>query len=139
MNAALAEAGPLSQPITEHIWREKYRNGDEANPEATFARVAKGVYANDNGHMQAAIDAMEARDWMPGGRIFAGAGTNKRVTWINCFVSPIIQDSMETEPEHTGVGIMDALKVAAVTQQQGGGIGMGFGTLRPCGAIVGRT
>lgn len=141
MSAALAEAGPLNQPIVEHVWREKYRNGDEPTPEATSRRVAKGVYANETEtkHMQAAIQAMEARDWMPGGRIWAGAGTPKRVTWINCFVSPIIQDSMETEPGVPGLGIMDALKVAAITQQQGGGIGMGFGTIRPCGALVKRT
>lgn len=139
MQSNLAEDGPLQQPITEHIWREKYRYGDESTPEASFQRVARGVYANDNDHLKEAVAAMEARDWMPGGRIFAGAGTQKRVTWINCFVSPIIQDSMETEPEFPGLGIMDALKVAAVTQQQSGGIGMGFGTLRPCGAIVGRT
>lgn len=151
MNVALEEASPLSQPITEHIWREKYRYGDEATPDATFQRVANGVYENDNEqiHLRAAFEAMQARDWMPGGRIFAGAGTPKRVTWINCFVSPTIQDSMDTmERPHKGsgltydksaMGIMPALAVSAFTQQQGGGIGMGFGTIRPCGAVVART
>jgi ribonucleoside-diphosphate reductase alpha chain len=61
------------------------------------------------------------------------------VTWINCFVSPTIQDSMDSEPGLPGTGIMPALNVAAFTQQQGGGIGMDFGTLRPDGAVVGRT
>jgi ribonucleoside-diphosphate reductase alpha chain len=36
-------------------------------------------------------------------------------------------------------GIMLALTEAALTQQQGGGIGMNFSTLRPAGAIVRRT
>ncbi|SEN32085.1 ribonucleoside-diphosphate reductase class II [Sphingomonas gellani] len=135
--------GPLAQPITTHIWREKYRHADEASVSETFRRVVAGVYANDSAEERdralAALAALEARDWVPGGRIFAGAGTGKRVTWINCFVSPIIQDSMDSEPDLPGAGIMPALNVAAFTQQQGGGIGMDFGTLRPDGALVGRT
>ncbi len=131
--------GPLDQPVTVHIWREKYRHGDEATPSETFARVIGGVYAKDAAAASSALAALEARDWVPGGRIFAGAGTAKRVTWINCFVSPTIQDSMDSEPDLPGVGIMPALNVAAFTQQQGGGIGMDFGTLRPDGAVVGRT
>lgn len=132
-------AGPLDQPVTVHIWREKYRHGNEATPSATFARVVDGVYAKDAAHAASGLAALEARDWVPGGRIFAGAGTGKRVTWINCFVSPTIQDSMDSEPDLPGTGIMPALNVAAFTQQQGGGIGMDFGTLRPDGAVVGRT
>lgn len=132
--------GPLDQPVTVHIWREKYRHGNETMPSDTFARVVGGVYANDDTKQAAeALAALEARDWVPGGRIFAGAGTAKRVTWINCFVSPTIQDSMDSEPGLPGTGIMPALNVAAFTQQQGGGIGMDFGTLRPDGAVVGRT
>jgi ribonucleoside-diphosphate reductase alpha chain len=134
------QQGPLDQPVTVHIWREKYRHGNEATPSDTFARVIGGVYAKDTPEAAAAaLAALEARDWVPGGRIFAGAGTNKRVTWINCFVSPTIQDSMDTEADLPGAGIMPALNVAAFTQQQGGGIGMDFGTLRPDGAVVGRT
>jgi ribonucleoside-diphosphate reductase alpha chain len=139
MTNGSAQLGPLDQPVTVHIWREKYRHGDEATPSATFARVVSGVYAVDGEHAAGALAALEARDWVPGGRIFAGAGTGKRVTWINCFVSPTIQDSMDTEPDLPGTGIMPALSVAAFTQQQGGGIGMDFGTIRPDGAIVGRT
>ncbi|WP_443478622.1 adenosylcobalamin-dependent ribonucleoside-diphosphate reductase [Novosphingobium aerophilum] len=132
--------GPLDQPVTLHVWKEKYRHADEQSPSDTFRRVVAGVYAKDDGaHAAQALAALEARDWVPGGRIFAGAGTGKRVTWINCFVSPTIQDSMDTEPDLPGAGIMDALKVAAFTQQQGGGIGMDFGTIRPDGAVVGRT
>ena len=134
------KSGPLQQPVTLHVWREKYRHDGESSPSQTFARVVRGVYAKDTAEATAdALNAIEARDWVPGGRIFAGAGTQKRVTWINCFVSPTIQDSMDTEPAEPGLGIMDALKVAAFTQQQGGGIGMDFGTIRPNGAVVGRT
>lgn len=133
-------SGPLDQPVTLHVWKEKYRHADEQSPSDTFRRVVVGVYAKDDpAHAAQALAALEARDWVPGGRIFAGAGTGKRVTWINCFVSPTIQDSMDTESDLPGVGIMEALKVAAFTQQQGGGIGMDFGTIRPDGALVART
>jgi ribonucleoside-diphosphate reductase alpha chain len=123
----------ISQEISIEIWKDKYRNEEEPTIADSQIRVIKGVYEKDL-NSRARLDAMEAlenMEWLPGGRINAGAGTNKRVTLINCFVSDTIHDSME--------GIMQALTIAALTQQQGGGIGMDFSTLRPCGAIVRRT
>lgn len=46
----------------------------------------------------------------------------------NCFVQGNVPDSME--------GIFQRLKEAAMTMQQGGGIGVDFSTLRPLGADV---
>ncbi len=66
--------------------------------------------------------------YLPAGRILAGAGTNRSVTLFNCFVMGAIADSLE--------GIFDGLKEAALTMQQGGGIGHDFSTLRPKGAPV---
>ena len=65
---------------------------------------------------------------MPAGRITAGAGTARKVTLFNCFVMGTIPDSMG--------GIFDMLKEAALTMQQGGGIGYDFSTIRPKGALV---
>ncbi len=123
----------VDSEITNLVWNDKYRYGNEETPTDSMGRVVKGVYANEShgNYADEALRSMLVLDWCPGGRIHAGAGTPKRVTWINCYVSPDIDDSME--------GIMDALKVAALTQQQGGGIGMNFSTLRPAGAIVHRT
>ncbi|MGB0533696.1 MAG: adenosylcobalamin-dependent ribonucleoside-diphosphate reductase, partial [Paracoccaceae bacterium] len=64
----------------------------------------------------------------PAGRIAAGAGTQRKVTLFNCFV-------MGTVPDDMG-GIFDMLKEAALTMQQGGGIGYDFSTIRPKGALV---
>lgn len=131
---------PLTQPIVEDTWREKYRYGDELNWAATCARVVDALCKNESDEFVAeALRAMAAREVVPAGRILAGAGTDKRVVWINCFVSDDIQDSMRTEPDHPGFGIMDALSRAAYTQQMGGGIGMNFSTIRPRGAVVHRT
>jgi len=139
------------QPIVRFVWDEKYRwkqpdgSSTEGSPEESNERVVLGVYYDDsdgpNGlDAQRALDSMNRREWCPAGRIHAGAGTNKRVTLLNCFVAPEIEDSMATEEDggHSA-GIMDALSVAAYTQQMGGGIGMDFSTLRPRGAVVRRT
>ena len=61
-------------------------------------------------------------------RIIAGAGTGRTVTLFNCFVMGTIPDDMG--------GIFDGLKEAALTMQQGGGIGYDFSTIRPRGAEV---
>ena len=53
--------------------------------------------------------------FLPAGRIISGAGTERNVTLFNCFVMGNIPDDMS--------GIFLALKEAALTMQQGGGIG----------------
>ncbi len=132
--------GDLRQPISETIWREKYRavsaTGDsqEATPADTHARVVAGVYAQDPEaalHAPRAAAAMDAMEWCPAGRILAGAGTGRRVTMINCFVNDTVPDEMR--------GIMAANTRAALTMQQGGGIGTDFSTIRPRGALVEKT
>ncbi|MBT8458995.1 MAG: adenosylcobalamin-dependent ribonucleoside-diphosphate reductase, partial [Boseongicola sp.] len=52
----------------------------------------------------------------------------RSVTLFNCFVMGTIPDSMG--------GIFEMLKEAALTMQQGGGIGYDFSTIRPKGADV---
>lgn len=144
-----------SQPIVESIWRTKYRYKNESSRLVSFARVVQAVYAKDPSKEEQgrAHRAMYELRWCPAGRIQAGAGTGHKITMMNCYVAPTIQDSMETEEgpryfdlhgsEHprspNQAGILDALKTAAITQQMGGGIGMDFSTLRPEGAVVKRT
>jgi ribonucleoside-diphosphate reductase alpha chain len=72
--------------------------------------------------------ALAGHRFLPAGRILAGAGTGRRVTLFNCFVMGAIPDSMD--------GIFSHLREAALTLQQGGGIGYDFSTLRPKGAPV---
>lgn len=135
------------QPIVRFVWDEKYRwkqpdgSSTEGSPEESNERVVRGVYYDDENKAEAerALDSMNRREWCPAGRIHAGAGTDKRVTLLNCFVAPEIEDSMATEEGEGSAGIMDALSVAAYTQQMSGGIGMDYSTLRPRGAVVRRT
>jgi ribonucleoside-diphosphate reductase alpha chain len=73
-------------------------------------------------------EALDGFKFIPAGRIVAGAGTARHVTLFNCFV-------MGTVPDDMG-GIFGHLREAALTMQQGGGIGYDFSTLRPKGAAV---
>ncbi|MBI3678199.1 MAG: adenosylcobalamin-dependent ribonucleoside-diphosphate reductase [Proteobacteria bacterium] len=73
-------------------------------------------------------EALAGHRFLPAGRILAGAGTDRTVTLFNCFVMGRIDDSMD--------GIFSGLREAALTLQQGGGIGYDFSSLRPRGALV---
>jgi ribonucleoside-diphosphate reductase alpha chain len=126
-------------PIAHEIWDLKYRLRDETgapledSPAETYRRVAAAVAAVEPGErrehwMRAFRDALDAGSFLPAGRILAGSGTGRKVTLFNCFV-------MGTIPDDLG-GIFEQLREAALTMQQGGGIGHDFSTLRPKGAAV---
>ena len=124
---------PFIQEISEKIWREKYRAGpDEHDIEQSWHRVAHAVASvepeNSSEWATRFLELMRGFRFLPGGRILAGAGTDREVTLLNCFVMGPIDDSME--------GIFDALKEAALTMQQGGGVGYDFSTLRPSGTVA---
>ncbi len=65
---------------------------------------------------------------IPGGRILFGAGNNRRVTLLNCYVVPVTEDSIE--------GVFNWCKEAARTYSLGGGVGTDISLLRPKGASV---
>lgn len=74
------------QPIVEDIWREKYAYRTDRDYAGTCARVIGALFAREAPDVrEEALRAMEAREIVPAGRILAGAGTDKRVTLINCF------------------------------------------------------
>ncbi|MBV9552388.1 MAG: adenosylcobalamin-dependent ribonucleoside-diphosphate reductase, partial [Alphaproteobacteria bacterium] len=99
--------------------------------EDTWRRVARACAApeKDPEHWAARFyAAMEDFRFLPAGRVIAGAGADRDVTLFNCFVMGAIPDDMG--------GIFAHLREAALTMQQGGGIGYDFSTLRPRGAYV---
>jgi ribonucleoside-diphosphate reductase alpha chain len=127
----------FSAPIAEAIWDMKYRFKEadgtpiDTTVEDSWRRVARALASVEK--TPAAWEdrfyrALEGFRFLPAGRITAGAGTGRNVTLFNCFVMGTIPDSMG--------GIFDALKEAALTMQQGGGIGYDFSTIRPRGAEV---
>ncbi len=123
--------------IAEQIWDMKYRfKAADGTPidgtvEDTWRRIARALAATET---EPALwedkfyRALQGFRFLPAGRITAGAGTERSVTLFNCFVMGTIPDSLD--------GIFQMLKEAAVTMQQGGGIGYDFSTIRPKGAEV---
>jgi ribonucleoside-diphosphate reductase alpha chain len=123
--------------ISQQIWEMKYRlKGPDGAPldktiEDTWRRVARALASVEKEPAKWEAEfysAMADFRFLPAGRILAGAGTARHVTLFNCFVMGAIPDDMS--------GIFEHLKEAALTMQQGGGIGYDFSTLRPRGAPV---
>ena len=127
----------FSAPIAETIWDMKYRLKDadgtpvDATVEDTWRRIARALAEVEDDREiweDRFYEALYDFRFLPAGRIIAGAGTGRTVTLFNCFVMGTIPDSLE--------GIFQMLKEAALTMQQGGGIGYDFSTIRPKGAPV---
>ncbi len=128
---------PNVAAISQQIWDMKYRlkapdgtavdktiedswrriAGSLAQPESDKARWTQRFYR-----------ILEDFKFLPAGRVVAGAGSGRNVTLFNCFVMGVIGDDMSS--------IFSHLREAALTMQQGGGIGYDFSTLRPKGAPV---
>lgn len=127
--------------IENIVWNDKYRFKEEGDIDTTLIRTVEGVYKNDpsNEALMKAKAAVLARDFCPAGRIIAGAGTDRKVTLVNCYVNATIEDSMRTDNTDKSLGIMEAQNVAAFSLQMGGGIGSDFSTIRPDGSLVKRT
>ncbi len=129
---------PFDNAFASEIWSAKYRfaphgGGGDASVEETWARVAEAVSRAEaperrEAFRAAALDALTDFRFLPAGRILAGAGTGRAVTLFNCFVMGEIPDDLS--------GIFEHLREAAVTLQQGGGVGMDFSSIRPTGALV---
>jgi len=128
---------PQVAAISQQIWDMKYRLKDAAGGaidrtiEDSWRRVAATLAAPEKDPALWAerfYEAMADFKFLPAGRILAGAGTKRNVTLFNCFVMGTIPDDMR--------GIFENLLEAALTMQQGGGIGYDFSTLRPKGAPV---
>ena len=125
--------------ISRQIWDMKYRLKDAGGTPVdrevadTWARVALAAASAEapEARREWAMEfagALAGHRFIPAGRILAGAGTERNVTLFNCFVMGAIDDDMGS--------IFANLREAALTLQQGGGIGYDFSTLRPRGAAV---
>ncbi|WP_377190407.1 adenosylcobalamin-dependent ribonucleoside-diphosphate reductase [Ruegeria meonggei] len=127
----------FAAPIAEQIWDMKYRfKKADGTPidqtvEDSWRRIANDLARVEKDPalwQEKFYEALADFKYLPAGRITAGAGTARQVTLFNCFVMGTVPDSMG--------GIFDMLKEAALTMQQGGGIGYDFSTIRPRGADV---
>jgi ribonucleoside-diphosphate reductase alpha chain len=105
----------------------------ENTPEETWARVAYGIAQNEKLSVRKKWEkefyrVMEDFKFVPGGRIYSGAGTEYKVTYFNCFVIPSPKDSRD--------GILESLKQLVEIQARSGGVGLNLSSLRPKGVRV---
>ena len=137
VDVMIGSAASLIAPISRQIWDAKYRlKAADGTPvdltiEDSWHRVARALAAVETEPTRWAqpfYEALQDFRFLPAGRILAGAGTDRRVTLFNCFVMGDIADDLGS--------IFDHLREAALTMQQGGGIGYDFSSLRPKGAPV---
>jgi ribonucleoside-diphosphate reductase alpha chain len=125
------------------VLRARYLRRDPSGqvaetPDELFRRVARSVAQAEARSVDAAaaeeweekfFEAMTRLDLLPNSPCLMNAGTPLGQLSA-CFVLPV-EDSME--------GIFDALKLMALIQQSGGGVGFSFSRLRPRGDCVAST
>nr|WP_207711801.1 adenosylcobalamin-dependent ribonucleoside-diphosphate reductase [Sulfobacillus harzensis] len=96
-------------------------------------RIAKGVASVEKPKVRKDVEESFAREigalrFVPGGRIWAGAGTGQKLTYFNCYVIPSPKDSRQ--------GIVETLGQMIEIMSRGGGVGINISSLRPSRAIV---
>lgn len=132
-------SGPVL-PFCDYLHFNKYRDVQAKESYDEFAVRFSTALADNPEHGALLHDAVKAMRIMAAGRVQAWAGSSKVVTPYNCYVSPTINDSFVDAPkageDPNAVSIMDAMKYAAQTMRQGGGIGYAWSTLRPKNALI---
>lgn len=114
--------------VYESIWKDRYQKDGESYDDqlwrvADFIAEAEETKAHKWSEQFYSI--MRAGYFFPAGRTMSNAGIGEKLTLNNCFVAPIVGNSMEQ--------IFDAVKLGAMTHKAGGGIGYAFSNLAPNG------
>ncbi len=117
--------GPTTD-IAKETHATKYRGENETFYD--YACRVSAALSDSEEHRVRLKDALLEQRFLPGGRIQAGAGSPKKVTLFNCFLSPKIEDNSDS--------IMDAVKSSFMTLRTGGGVGYDFSNLRYKGARI---
>ena len=117
--------------VYESIWKDRYqKNGESYDNQlwrvADFIATAEpSVEEVRDKWADKFFSIMKEGYFFPAGRTMSNAGIGEKLTLNNCFVAPIIGNSMEQ--------IFDAVKLGAMTHKAGGGIGYAFSNLAPNG------
>jgi ribonucleoside-diphosphate reductase alpha chain len=129
-------ANALTVLRARYLRRDPHSGEIIETPEQMFRRVAQAVAQAEAPFgggaaewEQRFFDVMTSLDLLPNSPCLMNAGTPLGMLSA-CFVLPV-EDSME--------GIFDSLKLMALIQQAGGGVGFSFSRLRPNGDRVAST
>jgi ribonucleoside-diphosphate reductase alpha chain len=116
----------MTLPLSDEIDRQKYRQVGE-DFYSKVVRIADALKDTPE-HFEDFKDAMRHMRFLPAGRVQNAMGAARQTTAYNCFVSGVIEDSMDV--------IMKRAAEAAETMRRGGGIGYDFSRLRPRGELI---
>jgi len=109
--------------LADEIDTTKYRQTGE-DFYSKVVRIADAL-KDDDEHFDEFKRVLRDLRFLPAGRVQNAMGSTRQTTAYNCFVSGIIDDSMDS--------IMAKASEAAFTMKAGGGIGYDFSRLRPRG------
>jgi len=116
----------MSLPISDEIDSIKYRQTGE-DFYSKVVRIADSLKDSPD-HFEEFKDALRHLRFLPAGRVQNAMGSIRQTTAYNCFVSGIIEDSMDS--------VMGRAAEAAETMRRGGGIGYDFSRIRPRGEMI---
>lgn len=109
------------------IFQDKYAQPGEKDWSDCITRVARHISQAENGNQiewqEKFFNVMKNMDFIPGGRILAGAA-KPRQSMLNCF---------GLEPDDNVHSLADLLKDVYIISCAGGGVGINFSKIRPRG------
>ncbi len=120
--------------LDRYSLKDDQGNPTEEYPEQMWRRVAAGIASVEatpelrSEWTERFFTLLRDFKFVPGGRILAGAGTGKEVTYYNCYVLPSPEDSRQ--------GIVENLGAMIDIMARGGGVGINLSSLRPRGSHV---
>jgi ribonucleoside-diphosphate reductase alpha chain len=124
--------------LAADVLRSKYLAPTEQGPMHMWNRIARAVASVEKDKQELwhnrFLEILFDFTFVPGGRVMHGAGredARRRPTLSNCYVIPILDDSLE--------GIYHCISESAMVYRTGGGVGTDLSVLRPEGAPVNAT
>jgi ribonucleoside-diphosphate reductase alpha chain len=124
--------------LAADVLRSKYLAPTEQGPMHMWNRIARAVASVEKEKQELwhnrFLEILFDFTFVPGGRVMHGAGredARRRPTLSNCYVIPILEDSLE--------GIYQCISESAMVYRTGGGVGTDLSVLRPEGAPVNAT
>lgn len=135
----IVEWTPQRKKVFEDRYSRKDASGQalEESPEKMWDRVAKGI-AKTLGEEADFYDILKDFKFVPGGRILTGAGTDTEVTFYNCYVIAVRNESRPANGNDSREAIFDTISRMVNIMSRGGGVGINWSTLRPNGAYLSR-
>ena len=114
--------------VYESIWKDRYQKNGESYDDQLWRVadfIAEAEETKSHKWSEQFYSIMKEGYFFPAGRTMSNAGIGEKLTLNNCFVAPIVGNSMEQ--------IFNAVKLGAMTHKAGGGIGYAFSNLAPNG------